>query len=320
VKTTTATYVSKNGTQYEMELSQAKQIVGDGKDSDFVEVKINPTGQEQIGNLFAGGSSGVWYTIYGVEVNDGYRRQGLATAMLEFARRESPLPILHSPDLSPEGEAFAQTTKYSANQPRDERGRFGSTGASSVSHIDRLQGSQVANAGFKKSITEDESKALVKYKENDFSPINMMLRNGGIAPELPSMQKNVDNLDALIDKAPPVGETFTTHRVVLGRTASQLEGLQSGWSFKDPAFMSTTLDKSHAESRIRIANDEERISVRMNIIVQKGQKGLFVEPLIKGKSKISILHEEEFLLPRNTVLTKIGNNADGSIDMVAELD
>lgn len=217
--------------------------------------------------------------------------------------------------------AEADLTKYNPNQPRDAKGRFGSGGASSpVSHIDRLQGSQVAKAGFKESITEDESKALVKYKENDFSPINLMLRNGGISPNLPSFQKQTDDLDALIEKAPPVGETFTTHRVVLGRTASQLENLQTGWSFKDPAFMSTTLDKAHAESRIRIANDEERISVRMNIIVQKGQKGLFVEPLIKGKSRVSILHEEEFLMPRNTILTKIGNNADGSIDMVAELD
>lgn len=218
----------------------------------------------------------------------------------------------------------ADLTKYDPNQPRDAKGRFGSGGASAstkpVSHIDRLQESQIGNAGFKDGITEAETKALVKYKENDFSPINMMLRKGGIPAELPSMQTNVDNLDALIEKAPPVGETFTVHRVVLGTSFTySLENLQKGWSFKDPAFMSTTLDKSHAESRIRLANDSEQSSLMLNIIVQKGQKGLFVEPLIKGKSKISILHEEEFLLPRNTVLTKIGNNSDGSIDVVAEL-
>jgi hypothetical protein len=209
--------------------------------------------------------------------------------------------------------------KYSNSQTRDDRGRWSSSGGGSA--LDRLQNSQVSNGAFVSSITEEETKALIKYKGSDFAGINMMLRQGNIPPELASMQKRVDNLDSLIDKAPPVAETFTTHRVITGsQFAASVEGLERGWSFKDPAFTSTTADKSHAESRVRIADSSGEKAVMMNIIVQKGQKGLFVEPLTKGKVGSSILGEAEFLLPRNSVFTKIGNNPNGSVDMVVELD
>jgi hypothetical protein len=209
--------------------------------------------------------------------------------------------------------------KY-VGQPRDEGGRWASSGGGSS--IDRLQNSQVSNKAFASSITEEETKALTKYKGSDFAGINMMLRAGGVPPELASMQKRIDDIDNLIDKAPPVSETFTAHRVITGsQFAASVEGLERGWSFKDPAFTSTTVDKSHAESRMRIADSSEQKAVMMNIIVQKGQKGLFVEPLVKGKSEIaSLLREGEFLLPRNSVFTKIGNNPNGSVDVVVELD
>jgi len=223
------------------------------------------------------------------------------------------------------GIVFTTSTKpldkYSATQARDDRGRW-TSGGGGGSALDRLQNSQISNGAFVSSITEDETKALVKYKGTDFAGINMMLRQGNIPPELASIQNKVDNLDNLIDKAPAIGETFTAHRVITGsQFASSIEGLERGWSFKDPAFTSTTVDKSYAESRMRIADSGGEKAVMMNIIVQKGQKGLFVEPLVKGKSEIaSLLREGEFLLPRNSVFTKIGNNPDGSIDMVVELD
>ena len=51
-----------------------------------------------------------------VYVNSNYERQGIATAMLEFARRESPdLGIVHSKNLTNEGRRFSEVTKYAPN-------------------------------------------------------------------------------------------------------------------------------------------------------------------------------------------------------------
>jgi 8-oxo-dGTP pyrophosphatase MutT (NUDIX family) len=64
--------------------------------------------------------------ITSVSVRDLEQRQGLATAMLEFARRESPLPIVHSKGLTDEGKAFSEVVKEwdESKVERDERGRF----------------------------------------------------------------------------------------------------------------------------------------------------------------------------------------------------
>lgn len=72
-----------------------------------------------------------------VQVHPDHRRQGLATAMLEFARRESVVPINHdTPDLrSSDGDAFANVVKYNRNHGPD--GRFTSgPGGGAVGLID----------------------------------------------------------------------------------------------------------------------------------------------------------------------------------------
>jgi hypothetical protein len=51
-------------------------------------------------------------TISSLDVSSNYRRRGLATAMLEFARRESgDVAVFHSWDLTADGSEFAQATK-----------------------------------------------------------------------------------------------------------------------------------------------------------------------------------------------------------------
>lgn len=49
-----------------------------------------------------------WGEIETVRVVEWFRRQGLATAMLEFAREVSPVPIIHSNDLSEAGAEWAR--------------------------------------------------------------------------------------------------------------------------------------------------------------------------------------------------------------------
>ncbi len=59
-----------------------------------------------------------------ITTNKDFQRQGIATAMLDFARRDASLPVHHSAILTPDGEAFTSVTKFNPNH--DAHGRFGS--------------------------------------------------------------------------------------------------------------------------------------------------------------------------------------------------
>ena len=54
-------------------------------------------------------------TIGYITVNPDHQRRGVATAMLEFARRNSVAPIHHSSDLTPQGKEFARTVQNKNN-------------------------------------------------------------------------------------------------------------------------------------------------------------------------------------------------------------
>ena len=86
--------------------------------------------EDKNGNISANsyfGQKSSFAEITHIEVYPKYQREGIATAMLEFARRETPdLGIVHSTRLTDEGRTFASITKYSPDQERDENGRFAS--------------------------------------------------------------------------------------------------------------------------------------------------------------------------------------------------
>lgn len=69
-----------------------------------------------------------------IETGAGYRGNGIATAMVEFSRRESPIPVEHSTTLTDDGEKFTQQVKsfYQTGVTKDVGGDI---------HVDSLLGS-----------------------------------------------------------------------------------------------------------------------------------------------------------------------------------
>jgi len=55
-----------------------------------------------------------FYTITGVNVGEEFRRQGIATAMLEAARQTAPYPIYHSAVITDRGRGFAEAVQSTA--------------------------------------------------------------------------------------------------------------------------------------------------------------------------------------------------------------
>ena len=54
-----------------------------------------------------------------ISVNDDFQRQGIGTALLEFARDNYPDPIYHSDNLSPDGREYSLAVKKSQNVEED---------------------------------------------------------------------------------------------------------------------------------------------------------------------------------------------------------
>ena len=54
-----------------------------------------------------------------ISVNDDFQRQGIGTALLEFARDNYPDPIYHSDNLSPDGRQYSLAVKKSENVEED---------------------------------------------------------------------------------------------------------------------------------------------------------------------------------------------------------
>lgn len=126
----TATYTAKNGTKADMVLT----ITTEGQKVDG-QVLVNIDG-EQVGGLLYSHVSGGYADLFSVPVSTikyvtidpKHQGLGIPTAALEFARSQSSDAILHSQQLTPEGREFAESTKYSQGQARDDRGRWTSGG------------------------------------------------------------------------------------------------------------------------------------------------------------------------------------------------
>jgi len=155
-----------------------------------------------------------------IRTRDEFRGVGLGTAMLEFARRNSPEPIYHSTMLSVAGEEFAETTKNFAkhlagkhDQSSHAGGRSrkpsallgkpkkvaGQTQAlvdyiNSRPELSRFAGSfrtdadarayiEATQKGYSDSLSPEEVAALKVYTSKDGPAFNRAMRAGNQTPE-----------------------------------------------------------------------------------------------------------------------------------------
>ena len=118
---------------------------------------------------------------------------GLATAMLEFARMHSVTPVLHSTSTTPEGQAFAESTKYTESQARDSHGRWTSNGYPTWDDL-----------------SEPQQQALTMYQTSGYRAMNGYLRTGNYMEDFytgsisnnADLDRHIADLDSLIDSVP----------------------------------------------------------------------------------------------------------------------
>lgn len=149
VTTHTATYTTKDG--QEIELRAQELIRPDGGVEGRVSANSAGRGAEE--NLMEQARSDFSFAHEGFmdygtnrfhlndpngpiseiyHIGSGISGQGIATAMLEFARATASTPVMHARTLTEDGAAFSQSVKSwnEDDHPRDENGRFTEAAAS----------------------------------------------------------------------------------------------------------------------------------------------------------------------------------------------
>lgn len=210
-------------------------------------------------------------------------------------------------DGSTEEDDSSDVEKYSPDQPRDERGRWGEGSGDAImftsdsSIEDSALFLENLNSTWK--MTVSEHKALDTYTDTGFKTINKYLRLGASSLGISfNVATSVDVIISTIDSALnkfTVPEAIVVYRGVnVGGRADTL--LTPGAIFKDPAFVSTTMHPSKAEYF------GERL---VAIYISKGAKG----GPIDGEHSNPL--EQEFLLPRNSRFEVMGRGKDDVINV-----
>ena len=178
----------------------------------------------------------------------------------------------------------------------------------------------ILNSQRNKGLTVDNFKqfeeSIISYTNGsgDYSLVNSILRGeGGWLPkESARAEKIINDLDALIRRAPALEESITTYRGIADKNlAEKLLSLKPGESFTDNAFASTSLKESVAENFARFNGYEGKqgkSGVVLEIVNPVGTKGIF--PLgfrteVDSNLAMRANAEQEFLLPRDTKFTVI---------------
>jgi len=263
-----------------------------------------------------------------VEVRTNYQRKGVATAMLNFARKNmiDGIEIRHDWNmLSPSGKAWADVTKH-GDHDQSSHGSWASGNFNEIYDGEKAQNTYFDTYGIKTDgskepagITRGEIAALNFYTGDGYKDINNSARFGVVHPEESVeaiIQDRISNLDTVIEKAPEFFGDKNLYRVF---DKSIIDTLEVGDVLTDKGFMSTTrvditreegLDVLQNLQMIRTTDDTPSILLPSE---SKKGKGLAVDYLKNAVvdlfDNVSTANDErEILLPRNTSLKFMGYN------------
>jgi SPP1 gp7 family putative phage head morphogenesis protein len=182
--------------------------------------------------------------------------------------------------------------KYSPDQERDERGRFGSgSGGGFSSGKDYSSDPQkFYDDNIKDQAFSNEQFIGMNVYQNSSDAINAALRADG--PINPEIQSYVDRVNSAINQAVPLAQDTTLYRGITGDISS----IQPGETLTDKAFMSTTADGKFATGWANKNADGYVVKISASV----GTQGV-IPSFVTADFK----EEHEFLLPTNSQLQVI---------------
>ena len=178
--------------------------------------------------------------------------------------------------------------KFDPDQPRDERGRFGS--------------GDVASAG----PSEAQYAALDNYVGDGYYSINNYLRTNTVEGfDRLAIANRVSILDSLMS---PAETDKTIYRGVYpGELAEKLKDLEPGDRFSDKGFISTSESKSFAEQWS--TSSVSGAGVLMTIDAPAGTMNIKIDDVVSGVNS-----EQEVILARETTF-EVMSNENGKMEL-----
>jgi phage-related protein (TIGR01555 family) len=161
-------------------------------------------------------------------------------------------------------------------------------------------------SAYKKGFPSAAVKSLRQYKDVEsefYEVLNSDLSAGGKISG--SVKKVVSGLDKLFDSPGAVAtEDFTVYRG-LGLEPDQIAQILKTGIMENPGFPSTSFTKATATEFADNNGKGDAVPVLLNIKVAKGQKAVYVEPLLSEAEQSG---EQEVLLPRGSKFKVVGSS------------
>jgi len=200
---------------------------------------------------------------------------------------------------------------FNPDQPRDEKGRFGSTGVEShaaeklvkAKFQGTLKGPEAtdqlieAQKGLNNKINQPQRKLIEDYVGSGYTMVNKNLRETGTNKEGSWHEKISLALDAAFDEP----EARTHADVVVRRGMNSFEGIEKagqGQMFMDLGYNSTSTEKAFSGA------------VKVELFVPKGTPAIFMPGLFKSGNGWG---EKELLLPRGSTYRIDSNTKEGNV-------
>lgn len=197
------------------------------------------------------------------------------------------------------------------NQNHDAKTGEFTTGVGSGSVTFNDSAFNDAYKGF--SISDAEKRSLEKYQNTEYRYINGALRKGGDPSKQvgtlgsldDSNKSHVDNLDAMIARAPHLESETPIYRVF---SQNAVKGLVSGQTFEDKGYMSASLHDLSVPENGKIRSEFAGLKsgspdVAAKIHLNGHYSGLHIN---SANFRGEFAGEREFLLPRGSQLQYLG--------------
>jgi hypothetical protein len=142
-----------------------------------------------------------------------------------------------------------------------------------------------------------QTQSVAEYKGQGYGQINSFLRGTRQPGEALRriLQKQVDDIDYVMSKAPALEEPIIVYRGVGSRFGKILRSLKVGDEYVDDAFVSTSMNQ---EAAIDFIPDDD--GAFLEIICPAGSKGFMPETFLGEFTYNSAQGEAEWLLPRGS--------------------